>query len=402
MPTVLIIPERNEGRTPLFVAEQALRSQVVKGVCFVDGWSTDGTYTELARALPDLRLKYPNRRIELLQSYLRGTGKGGAMVTGMEWALGAGYRRILFLDGDIRSVTPRWCELLYEGLVKHGAAMARGYFDRSPLDAQITRHVTRPLMSLYFPEGRNIHQPLGGELAMTDELVHFLLHGQTIDPPHHWGIDTFITVNTVVEGFPVVEVYLTQKTHKSKSLTELRQMLVECFDEMCRQIDLHGRLAAVPDVRAMTVKDVKPEEPPERVGEDVRTLKYVDLSEQEERFFTFVRGLREPETRLEELGVEPELRKLVLSLFDPAEFQRRSRELNPETWVPLLDRLARGYIQRNYDVVYHDVIFACWQLRVLAFAHHEAGSFEQAEEATERQAQYAYEYGERYRRTSAA
>jgi len=253
-------------------------------------------------------------------------------------------------------------------------------------------------MSLYFPEGRNIHQPLGGELAMTDELVHFLLHGQTIDPPHHWGIDTFITVNTVVEGFPVVEVYLTQKTHKPKSLTELRQMLVECFDEMCRQIDLHGRLEAVPDVRAMTVKDIKPEEPPERVGEDVRTLKYVDLSEQEERFFTFVRGLREPGTRLEELGVEPELRGLVLSLFDPETFRRRSRELTPETWVPLLDRLARGYIQRNYDVVYHDVIFACWQLRVLAFAHHEAGSFEQAEEATERQARYAYEYGARYRR----
>ncbi len=400
MPTVLIIPERNEGKTPLFVAEQGLKSRVVKGVCFVDGWSTDDTYLQLARALPELRLKYPNRRIELLQSYLRATGKGGAMVTGMEWALGAGYRRILFLDGDISSVTPEWCELLVEGLEKHDAAMARGYFDRSPLDAQITRHVTRPLMSIYFPEGRNIQQPLGGELAMTDELAHFLLHGQTIDPPHHWGIDTFFTVNAAVEGFPIVEVYLTQKTHKPKSLAQLRSMLVECFDEMCRQIDLHHRLEAVPDMKESSVRIIKPEQPPERIGEDVRTLKYVNLEEQMERFFTFVRGLREPEVRLKQLGVSPELREFVLALFDPETFQARSTEMNAETWVPLLDQLARGYIRQNYHVVYHDVIFACWQLRVLAFAHHEAQSFEAAEEATERQAKFAYEYGARYRQPS--
>ena len=31
--------------------------------------------------------------------------------------------------------------------------MTRGYFDRSPFDAQITRHVTRPLINLLFPEG---------------------------------------------------------------------------------------------------------------------------------------------------------------------------------------------------------------------------------------------------------
>jgi hypothetical protein len=142
---------------------------------------------------------------------------------------------------------------------------------------------------------------------------------------------------------------------------------------------------------------VRPERPPERVGQDVRTLQYVDLEAQRERFFTFVRGLRHPQERLEELDVPPELRELVLALFDPEQFERRSRELNSETWVPLLDQLARGYIRRNYHVVYHDVIFACWQLRALAFAHHEAASFEQAEEATERQAQFAYEYGERYR-----
>jgi len=394
---VLIIPERNEGEAPLFVAEQGLRAQPIKAVFLVDGWSSDDTFVKLSRAIPEMQLRHPNRRIELFRSYLRATGKGGAMVTGLQRALAAGYDPIVFLDGDIQSVTPRWCELLLEALHEQGAAMARGYFDRSPLDAQITRHVTRPLMALYFPEGRRIQQPLGGELALTAELARFLLEGQMIDPPHHWGIDTFFTVNTVVEGFPVVEVYLTQKTHKPKSLTQLRQMFIECFDEMCRQIDFHGRLERVPELGEISVTVVRPERPPERVGQDVRTLQYVKLEEQRERFFTFVRGLRHPQERLEELEVSPELRALVLALFDPEQFEKRSSELNPETWVPLLDQLARGYIRRNYHVVYHDVLFACWQLRALAFAHHEAESFEKAEEATERQAQYAYEYGERYR-----
>jgi hypothetical protein len=398
MSAVLIIPERNEGETPLFVAEQGLGARRVKAVYIVDGWSSDDTFIKLSRALPEMQQRHPNRRIELFRSYLRATGKGGAMVTGLQRALDAGYRRMIFLDGDIQSVTPRWCELLLWGLETTEAAMARGYFDRSPLDAQITRHITRPLMSIYFPEGRAIHQPLGGELVLTDELAHYLLVDQMIDPPHHWGIDTFLTVNTVVEGFHVAEVYLTQKAHKRKTLTQLRAMLVECFDEMCRQIDLHRRLDAVPDVEEIPVEVLKPEEPPTRVGEDVRTLRYIDVEEQKKRFFTFVKGMREPEARLRELGLSDELRGLVIALFEESSFQERSAEFTAQTWVPLVDQLAGGYIAQNYSPIYHDVVFACWQLRTLAFALHEAKSFEEAEAATEGQAKFAYEYGARYRK----
>jgi glucosyl-3-phosphoglycerate synthase len=394
MSTVLIIPEKNEGQNPIFVAEQGLKAQGVEAVYILDGWSTDDTYERLKRALPELRGRFPNKRVELLRSRLRETGKGGAMVTGMERALADGFERILFMDGDITSVTPQWCELLLKGL--QGAAMARGYFDRSPLDAQITRHITRPLMAIYFPEGRAIQQPLGGEVAITAELARHLLEGAGIAPPHNWGIDTFLTVNTVVGGFPVVEVYLTQKTHKRKSLTELRAMLAECFDELCKQIAFHGRLGGVPDAE-MEATVLPEEEAPERIGEDVRTQRYVDPEEQMGRFFTYVHGLRRPEMRLGELGLSQDLRDLVLELFDEARFRERSAKLDIRSWVELVDQLARGYIKRDFSCVYHDVIFACWQLRALAFAVHEAQSFEAAEENTRRQAEYAYEYGARYR-----
>jgi len=402
MSAVLVIPEKDEGTRPLFVAEQALRSQKIDAVVIVDGWSADGTYEQLHRSLPELRRRFPRARIELLRSELRETGKGGAMVTGLKHALTNGFTHVMFLDGDISSVTPHWITFLLESMEGHGAAMARGYFDRSTLDAQITRHVTRPLMSIYFPEGHRIQQPLGGELALTTELARHLLERSPTAPPHHWGIDTFLTVNTVAAGFPVVEVYLAQKTHKKKSLTELRAMLVECFDEMCKQVAFHGRYEAVPDPKRELVRVLPAEEGVERVGEDVRTLRYVDLDEQMECFFTFVRGLRSPNRRLRELGLPREERAWVTSLFRREAFEERSRELTAERWVPLLDRLARGYIEQRFSPIYHDVIFACWTLRALAFALHEARDFESAEAATERQAEFALQYGTRYRRQTVA
>lgn len=395
--SVLIIPEQNEGRHPLFVAEQGLRSGRVKAVFIVDGWSTDGTFATLQEGLPELRRLYPEAQIEVIRSELRETGKGGAMVTGMKYALTNGFRNVVFLDGDITSVTPHWITLLLENMERHRASMARGYFDRSTPDAQITRHITRPLMAIYFPEGRQIQQPLGGELVLTSELASHLLREAPTAPPHHWGIDTFLTVNTVAGGFSIVEVYLTQKVHKKKSLTELRAMLVECFDEMCKEIAFHGRCHAVPDPQASLVRVMPKENVIERVGGDVRSLQYADLKEQRERFFTFVRGIRQPKTRLRELGLSREERDLALSLFDRRRFDEESSTLNGELWVSLVDRLARGYIERGFSSIYHDVIFACWTLRALSFAHHEAECFEVGEEATERQAEYAFQYGARYR-----
>lgn len=397
MSTVLIIPEQNEGRHPLYVAEQGLQSGRVEAVFIVDGWSTDGTFAALQEELPRLRARHPEAQIEVLRSELRETGKGGAMVTGMKYALTNGFRNVVFLDGDITSVTPHWITFLLENMERHRAAMARGYFDRSTLDAQITRHVTRPLMAIYFPEGRRIQQPLGGELVLTAELASYLLREAPTAPPHHWGIDTFLTVNTVAGGFSVVEVYLTQKVHKRKSLTELRSMLVECFDEMCKEIAFHGRSHAVPEPKVNLVVVTPKENAIERVGGDVRSLRYADLEEQRERFFTFVRGIRQPKTRLRELGLPKEHRDLILNLFDRRRFDVESSQLNGELWVSLIDRLARGYIERGFSPIYHDVVFACWTLRALSFAHHEAESFEAGEEATQRQAEIAFRYGARYR-----
>lgn len=395
MSTVLIIPEKNEGRAPLFVAEAGLKSTRVEAIYFVDGWSTDDTFAQLTASAVEMTQRY-GKRVATLRSEIRETGKGGAMATGLRRALQDGFSHILFLDGDISSVTPQWCDLLADGLTQHDAAMTRGYFDRSPLDAQITRHITRPLLALYFPEGIEVQQPLGGELGLTAQLANHLVNGP-IAPPHTWGIDTFLTVNALAGGFPVLEIYLTQKTHTKKALSELRGMIIECFDEMVKEIYFHGRHRRVPANARSLVRLLPRDQAPPRIGEDVRTQRYVDLEAQVANLFAYARTVPHVAERLAELGVDDAARRLILSLLEERDFRERSRALNAQTWIPLLDAVVRGYLEKRFASAYHDLIFLVWQLRATAFALNEATSFEAAEAQTAQQARYAYEYGEKYR-----
>ncbi len=399
MSNVLIVPEKNEGRRPLLVIEEGLKAATVDEVLVVDGWSTDDTVALLSGRLPGLEEKY-GKRIKLIRSDLRNTGKGGAMVTGLKQALADGHDRIIFLDADITSMTSKWCNVLVEGIDKYGVAMTRGYFDRSPFDAQITRHVTRPLISRFFPEGREINQPLGGELCLTAELARYLLDCG-IAPTHTWGIDTFLIINTLVGGNRVAELYLTQKTHNKKSMDELKTMFIECFDEAVKQVHFHGRDQAVPSDTKSLVRVLPPTATEiERVGEDVRTLVYVDLDEQIGSFFAFVEQLGDTAGLMSELGLSVEdatlLQDLLAAKVDAStglstSFKERGAELGLKEWIHILDSLARGYIAQRFSSRYHDLLFAIWKLRTLTFCLNEARSFEEAEGNTRKQAAYAFQ-----------
>ncbi len=402
MSNVLIVPEKNEGQRPLSVIDEGLKAATVDEVLVVDGWSVDDTVALLSERLPELADRY-RKPVRLIRSELRNTGKGGAMVTGIRQALADGHDRILFLDADITSMTSRWCDVLIDGIDQYDVAMTRGYFDRSPFDAQITRHVTRPLIGLFFPEGREINQPLGGELCMTADLAGYLLDCG-IAPPHTWGIDTFYIINTLIGGYRVAELYLTQKTHRKKSMDQLKTMFIECFDEAVKEVRFHGRDRAVPTDAESLVRVLPPSATEiERVGEDVRKLVYVDLDEQIDSWFAFVGKLENEAELMDELGLAGPDAELLLKLFsaDPdaptgsdAGFRERSKTLDIEAWVRILDTLARGYIAQRFSGRYHDLLFAIWKLRTLTFCLNEARDFEAAEVNTQRQAAYALQYGQ--------
>ncbi len=389
MTSVLIIPEKNEGTSPLKVVEEGLKSRSIDAVYVIDGWSTDDTMELLSDALPRLSNQY-GKSIELLRSKLRNTGKGGAMVTGLENALSDGHSRISFVDADISSVTSSWFDYLVEGIDRYDADMARGYFDRSPFDAQITRHIVLPAINMFFPEGRGISQPLGGELCMKDSLARYFLE-YPLAPPHTWGIDTFLTVTSLVGGYSVVELYLTQKLHKGKTLDDLEGMLAECFDEVAKLIHFHGRDRSVPaSLRPGVVTVPRSESSIERVGEDVRTLAYADANAELQSFFEYVEERHVDVGLLSELGILEEDVALVSRLLrGPSDLREESHLLSAGKWVQMLHSLLLGYIRRGFSARYGGILYTIWRLRALAFYLNEAGDFEGAEESTRKQAEYA-------------
>jgi glycosyltransferase involved in cell wall biosynthesis len=395
MSNVLIVPEKNERLNPLKVVEEGLKSESINEVYIIDGWSTDNTRLLLKRRLPKLAKKY-GKNVELHCSKLRNAGKGTAMVTGMEIALDKGHSNIVFMDGDIVSITSKWFDLLINGMQKYNADMTRGYFDRSSFDAQITRHVTVPSINMFFPEGRGINQPLGGEICMKSSFAQFLLDYH-IAPPSTWGIDTFITVTALVEGFNVVELYLSQKLHKGKTLRELENMFLECFDEMAKLIHFHGRNRKIPPSPKTNVKIIpKSESKIERVGKDVRKLTYMDFNSELDHLFSSIKNLKLDFKSLGKLGLKEEDCKGIVRLSRSLEtFKKESVWLGAERWVQILSALLRGYIKQQFSSRYHSLLFNVWRMRALAFCLNEATSFEKAEENTRIQAEYAFELGQR-------
>lgn len=393
MANVLIIPERNEGRNALRVVEAGLQSQAVDRVVVVDGWSTDGTDDLLAQELPVLGQQY-GKEASLVHSRLRNTGKGGAMVTGMELALEEGYDLVSFVDADISSLSSAWFDALAESISRYEADMTRGYFDRSPLDAQITRHITVPGIHLFFPEGRGFRQPLGGEFTMRADLARALLEGP-LAPPHTWGIDTFLTVSTLVHGFRVVEIYLSQKLHAPKTLVDLEGMLLECFDELARLAHHYGRVRQWPaswESRVVAVPEA--ESSIARIGEDVRTLAYTDREGEVAGLFRFAQERGVDLADLERFDVEEEDRSLLARILEgPEVFRKESRSLGPERWVRILDALVQGHVAQGFGSRYRGLLFLLWRARTVAFYLHEAADFETAEASTRRQAELAFQRG---------
>jgi len=400
MTNVLIIPERNERLKPLNVIERGLKSKNIDEIYIVDGWSTDGTVPLLKRQIPKLQKKY-KKKIKIFYSELRNTGKGGAMITAMKRALKDNHSKILFLDADITSSSPEWCDVLIEGMDKNKVDMVRGYFDRAAHNAQITRHITRPLINMFFPEGHGINQPLGGELCLSKELTKHLVDYK-ISPPHTWGIDTFFTIVTLIGKFKIAEQYLAQKVHNKKSIMELRPMTIECFDEASKLIYYSKRYLKIPKFKQSLVKQLPHSPKIKRIGPDVRKLKYINLNYEIEMFLSYVKNLiangQINPTRINNVPISKfEDNTLILDLLmakSVDDFKEKSKLLTRVVWIRTLNTLTRKFIHFNFAKRYYELANLLWELRSLSFALNEAKSFEEAEENTRKQAELAFNFGQ--------
>jgi len=224
MGVCVALPAKNCESTIGLVIDSALKSRHRPAVIVIDGFSSDRT-REVAEA--------HGARV-FLQSERVYPGKGVAMRDGILRALELGdFDVLVFLDADIKNLTPEWVDKLVDEIVLNGVDVARGYYQRRPRDAPVTKLVARPLLSIFFPELSHIRQPLSGEVAARMDVWRMLVAEKDI--PKGWGIDIWFLIEAAMKGFKISEVFLGFKDHASY---DDYSEDVEPLKDMAKQIEI--------------------------------------------------------------------------------------------------------------------------------------------------------------------
>ena len=214
----VVIPVLNESSTVADVVGFALKDPRVGEVIVVDDGSHDGT--------PELAERAGARVIT--SSML---GKGASMEDGMR---AARYDVVLYLDGDLHSLSPGLVEAMTQPLVAGFGDFVKARFARTA--GRVTVLTARPLLHTYFPELAAINQPLGGIMAARRSLLEQMRF------ENDYGVDIGLLIDAAARGARIVEVDIGRLEHDSQSLDALGQMAVEVARTIVERAAEWGRL----------------------------------------------------------------------------------------------------------------------------------------------------------------
>jgi len=174
-----------------------------------DGGSTDDT-RDIARAV-----EIGSFNVEKIVAIYRGVpGKGSALRAIFEVGKFLKPHAVAVFDSDLVSIAPIWIKNLLEPVLEGYDFVAPDY-NRYKLDATITNtiayHLTR---SLY---GYRIRQPIGGDFGLSLPLIrHYLEQDVWESDVAKFGIDIWMTITAIVDGFKICQSKLGVKVHGSK------------------------------------------------------------------------------------------------------------------------------------------------------------------------------------------
>ena len=209
----VIVCTKNSGSTIKNLLLNIKQSSFKPDIILVDGFSTDDT-VKITNNVGGVKI--------IQQSFKKFPGKGIAMKTGLIEAINGNinsndlintYKALLFLDADIKNITSEWVDDLAKPILEGGGFdMTRGFYQRHPRDAAVTKLIAKPMLRIFFPELSHIEQPLSGEVCSNISLWKKMLKN---GPPDGWGIDVWFLIEAVVSGSRIKEVYLGNKDHSS-------------------------------------------------------------------------------------------------------------------------------------------------------------------------------------------
>jgi glycosyltransferase involved in cell wall biosynthesis len=186
-----------------------------------DGGSPDDTprvavSTESPEYLEQVILVSPRHKLQRITFTYQGTsGKGTAVRALFEVARELKVKAMVMVDSDLRSIVPEWIELLAGPILKGGYDFVAPMYARYKYDGTITNNISYPLTRALY--GTRIRQPIGGDFAVSGDLVSRYLELDTFDElTARFGIDIWMTHSAINEGFAVCQARLGAKIHDAK------------------------------------------------------------------------------------------------------------------------------------------------------------------------------------------
>jgi glucosylglycerate synthase len=303
-----------------------------------DAGSSDGTPDVVAAAgLPTVVVPYAPPLPERANVPFHGVpGRGQALRAAFAAAHGLGARVLVLLEADVVSATADWVAALARPVWEEKADLVLPLYARHRYDGTITNLLLGPLVRALY--GRRVHQPLGGQQALSGRLMeHLLAH-----PKWNWTgrdvSDLWIVGTAIADGFGVWEAWLGPHRVRSHARTsELPEMMAQTLGAVFTVMDRYEDLWLA----------VRGSEPAPAVGEAVPlaiTPMRVDV---EHMVDAFRQGLRDL-TPIWEHILAVETLGDVLSLLVP----EGARFVFPDDlWARVVYDFALGH---HYGVVHRD------------------------------------------------
>jgi glucosylglycerate synthase len=186
-----------------------------------DGGSPDDTpHVAVSTESPDYIEKVilisPRHKLQRITFTYQGiSGKGTAVLALFEVARELKVKAMVMVDSDLRSIVPEWVELLAGPILKGGYDFVTPLYARYKYDGTITNNISYPLTRALY--GVRIRQPIGGDFAISGDLVARYLELDTFDDATaRFGIDIWMTHSAINEGFAVCQARLGAKIHDAK------------------------------------------------------------------------------------------------------------------------------------------------------------------------------------------
>lgn len=136
---MVIFPAKNEEDIIEHVIRTAKKSRHSPEVIVVDAYSSDATVSKARKAGAKV-IQQENKLFP---------GKGVTMKNGIMESINSDAEIVLFLDADIKNLTPEWIDKLVNGCIN--CDMVRGFYQNHGRDAPVTKLIAKPMLRVFFP-----------------------------------------------------------------------------------------------------------------------------------------------------------------------------------------------------------------------------------------------------------